>query len=119
MVIARRLILMAVTAAVLIGGWHLATQNAQPVIVDYGVGVTTEVPLWAAMVAAFGAGALLVSLYALYRAMRAGLVARRYRVAIQGLEAEVHQLRNLPLAGEERIEDDVVSALHGGETPVG
>ncbi len=29
------------------------------------------------------------------------MVTRRYRKAVRGLEAEVHQLRNLPLAAEE------------------
>jgi hypothetical protein len=31
---------------------------------------------------------------------RSRLVARRYRREVGGLEAEIHQLRNLPLAAE-------------------
>lgn len=119
MVAARRLLLVAVTAAVLIGGWHLGTLNEQLVSVHYGFGETAEIPLWAVVVAAFAVGVLLMSLYTIYRAMRAGLVARRYRIAHQALEAEVHQLRNLPLAGEERSDPEVVSSLGVGETPVG
>ena len=36
-----------------------------------------------------------------YAMARARLLARRYRKRLAGLEAEVHQLRNLPLAGDE------------------
>ena len=76
-------------------------------------------PVWAVIVCSFAAGAGLVGLYTAYRGVRAGLVARRYRVAVQELEAEVHQLRNLPLAAEEPTDDVAVPALDGGETRVG
>jgi hypothetical protein len=31
--------------------------------------------------------------------VKKNLVARRYRKVVRGLESEIHQLRNLPLAG--------------------
>ena len=36
---------------------------------------------------------------AMYEVLKKGLVARRYRKVVKGLESEIHQLRNLPLAG--------------------
>ena len=41
---------------------------------------------------------LISSLFLVFSSAKNGLVNRRYRKAIGGLEAEVHQLRNLPLA---------------------
>jgi hypothetical protein len=48
----------------------------------------------------FAAGAGAAGLLAVYRLARLGLVNRRYRKAVDGLEAEVHQLRNLPLVAD-------------------
>ena len=50
------------------------------------------------MLIAFGSGVGLATLLGLVRGARIRLVSRRYRKAILGLEAEVHQLRNLPLS---------------------
>ena len=77
---------------------RFASENREAVTVDYLVGELALVPLWQVILVAFGAGAGLVALVALYASLRNGLVRRRYRKAIGGLEAEIHQLRNLPLA---------------------
>ena len=46
-----------------------------------------------------GAGFTSASLF--YQVARKSLVARRYRKTVAGLESEIHQLRNLPLASSE------------------
>ena len=51
--------------------------------------------------ASFGLGAAAATLLLLYRMAKQGLVTRRYRKTVRGLESEIHQLRNLPLAGGE------------------
>jgi TRAP-type C4-dicarboxylate transport system permease small subunit len=128
MVLARRVLLVAVIAGLLIGGWRLADENSTPVVISYGLGVSAEIPLWTAMLAAFAVGAGLVAIYSVYRAIRAGLVARRYRTALHGLEAEVHQLRNLPLGADDRMHELEVPDAEGRDalktpktpkTPVG
>ena len=50
---------------------------------------------------AFGVGAVLAVTLTLYQMAKLGLVARRYRKTVRGLESEIHQLRTLPLAAEE------------------
>jgi uncharacterized integral membrane protein len=94
----RRLVAIAIFVAALVLGWKFAHANLEPVSVHYLVGVLAEIPLWAALVGAFGAGAVLVAIGALVPLARVGLTARRWRKVARELEAELHQLRNLPLA---------------------
>ncbi len=68
--------------------------------IDLLVAQVPEVTLWLALVAAFGAGAALIGLLALYQMARLGLLARSYRRLAAKREAEIHQLRNLPLGAE-------------------
>ncbi len=94
----RRLVAVAIFVAALVLGWRFAHANLEPVRVDYLVGVIDEIPLWSALVGAFAAGAVLVGLAALVPLARTALTTRRWRKVAHGLEAELHQLRNLPLA---------------------
>jgi hypothetical protein len=87
-----------VLTLLLVGGWLFASENRDVVRVYYVLGEFTEVALWKALVAAFLAGALGVGLLASFAGLRHGLIVRRYRKAIGGLESEIHELRNLPLA---------------------
>jgi len=96
----RRVLWIGALAAVLVGGWLFAAGNDGPVRVQYLVGETLDLALWKALLGAFAAGALLVGAFTVLAAMRHGLVQRRYRKLITGLESEVHQLRNLPLAAD-------------------
>ena len=84
----RRALLLAVIIGVMVAGWRFASENREAVTVDYLVGELALVPLWQVILVAFGAGAGLVALVALYASLRNGLVRRRYRKAIGGLEAE-------------------------------
>lgn len=99
----------AVAVALFLGAVYVCVrfpaQNAAPVSVDYLMGRVEGVPLWWALLAAFAAGLLLAGAVGLYPLTRLGLVARRYRKAAHGLEAEIHELRNLPLEGAEPRDD--------------
>ena len=99
--IAQRLLVVAIFVAALAAGWRFAGQNASPVTVDYLLGQVGEVALWVALLGAFALGSLLATGAWLFQIAKLRLVVRRYRKSVQRLEAEVHQLRNLPLAAEE------------------
>jgi uncharacterized integral membrane protein len=81
----------------LVLGWRFAERNADPVFVDYLFG-TVDAPRWAILAGAFGIGAAAALLLAGFQAIKLALTARRWRRLAKGLEQEVHQLRNLPLA---------------------
>jgi uncharacterized integral membrane protein len=99
MIWVRRILMIGALAALLVGGWVFAAGNGEPVYVNYIFGRTAEkVALWKALVGAFVLGAGLIGAFAVYFGMRHGLVVRRYRKLLGGLESEIHQLRNLPLA---------------------
>ena len=93
----RRLVGVAVVVAILVIGWWFAAANQQAVQVDYVWG-TEDRPLWQVIVACFGLGFLLAGGIGTWFGLRGKLVQHRYRKAVGRLEAEVHQLRNLPLA---------------------
>ena len=93
----RRWFGVALIAALLVGGWRLAHENGGTVAVSYLFGAL-EMPLWEALLIFFGAGLALGGSGWLWHSMRARMIERRYRKAVGGLEAELHQLRNLPLA---------------------
>ena len=99
--LARRLLGIAVFVALLVAGWRFAAGNAGTVTIHYVFGEFAGVSVWAALFAAFLVGAVSAGMLAAYQIARLGMVTRRYRKAVRGLEAEVHQLRNLPLAAEE------------------
>jgi hypothetical protein len=92
----RRVVVISLFVAMLVGGWSFARRNEIPVAVDYGAG-TIQGPEWAILLGAFGLGAGFVGLFTLYQGARNALTARRYRKLVRGLEEEVHQLRNMPL----------------------
>jgi uncharacterized integral membrane protein len=94
----RRLLALVVFVAALVIGWRFAAVNLEPVRIDYLLGVREAVPLWGALVGAFGLGFALAGVVGLYQMARLSLLARRWRKVAQGLEGELHELRNLPLA---------------------
>ncbi len=96
----RRLVPMGVGAGLLYLAWRLVTANGDEVTVDFLVG-RVGLPLWQALGTAFLLGAVGVGVYTLYASTRSRLLLRRYRKQLRNLEAEVHQLRNLPLAPAE------------------
>jgi uncharacterized integral membrane protein len=96
----RRALVLTLIVGVMLAGWRFAAENHEPVKLHYVAGELEERPLWLVTLGAFAAGAALGSLFAAFATAKSGLTSRRYRRAIGGLEAEVHQLRNLPLAPE-------------------
>ena len=114
---------MLVGAGFLYLAWKLATTNSVLVDVDFLAGRVEEVALWKVLAFAFATGAMGVGLFGTFQLARSGLVARRYRKRLASLEAEIHQLRNLPLAPEEapRLDAGVnrVQGVLGGADATG
>jgi uncharacterized integral membrane protein len=99
--VARRVLAIAAFVACLVLGWLFAARHAQPVHVDYLVGTTGEVSLWVALLAASLLGGSVVGGLCLVQLGRLGMLVRRYRKTVRRLEAELHELRNLPLARDD------------------
>jgi uncharacterized integral membrane protein len=103
---ARRVLWLALVGALLVGGWRFASRNGAEVQVDLLFVELAPTPLWTVLLGAFALGAAAAGLAALWEVLRLGLVSRRYRKAMRRLEAEVHELRNLPLAAEANGEEE-------------
>lgn len=93
-----RISYVALVAALLVAAYQFTGRNTEPVHLEIFGWSTREWPLWTVVLCAFAAGFVLASLLLGTRLFRSSLVARRYRKAVGSLEAEVHQLRNVPLA---------------------
>jgi uncharacterized integral membrane protein len=119
MVMLRRVLLGLSFVALLVGGWRFAAQNSDLVKVSYLAGETPSVALWLALLFAFGLGALVAGLFTGLGLARTRLLARRYRKAVAGLEAEVHQLRNLPLIDEDPAAQTDPPSVSGGSSGQG
>jgi len=94
----RRVLAGGVALALGFSGWRFAALNSQDVALNYVFGEVPKVALWLALVYAFAAGFICAALFGVYQVTKQRLLARRYRKAVSGLEAEVHELRTLPLA---------------------
>jgi uncharacterized integral membrane protein len=103
--LARRLLAIVVFVGLLIAGWQFAASNADPVPVHYPGGEFTARALWMVLLVAFGAGVVLATLVAVVRGAQIRLVSRRYRKLVDSLQAEVHQLRSLPLSEQPQTLD--------------
>ena len=99
MALLRRVLWVALFVGALIGGWTFASENGALIGIRYGFGRSIEVQLWLALIGSFSAGVGICFLALLGRLTRSSLAQRRYRKALAALEAEVHQLRNLPIEG--------------------
>ena len=108
--VARRVLAIAAFVALLVGGWVFAARHPQGVAIDYFLGRTGELPLWIALLAAFALGGAAVGGALGYQMLRLAMLARRYRRAVQRLEIELHELRNLPLDPDGHAVDDAVPA---------
>ncbi len=99
--IVRTVLLLAIVAGLIVGSVKFVNANATTVPVDYLAGVLPEVPIWALLLGSFGAGVLVTGFFSLYEIAKKGWVARRYRKVAEGLESEIHQMRNLPLVASD------------------
>ena len=100
--LARRLLAIAVFVGLLAVGWMFADGNAELISVYYPGGEFAARARWVVLLVAFGSGVALASLVAVVRGARIRLVSRRYRKLVDSLQAEVHQLRSLPLSEQPR-----------------
>jgi uncharacterized integral membrane protein len=96
-----RLFWVALFVGVLVLGWTFRAQNESQVTISYAFGQFPPVPQWLALLAAFAVGAAAAGLVGFYQVAKLRLLTRRFRKTVRGLEAEVHQLRTLPLSSEE------------------
>ena len=97
----RRLLMVGIFAALFYAAWRFVTGNGAPVTLDLVFFDLHEIPLWAALLGAFGLGAASAGASLVYELLKRSFAARRYRKELAGLESEIHQLRNLPLAAPE------------------
>jgi uncharacterized integral membrane protein len=117
---ARRILLIALVAALVVGVGLFVTRNSEPIAIDYLFGRVEAVAIWVALLGAFSAGMLVAALLGILSGARLRLEAMRYRKAARDLESEVHQLRNLPLStgddepGPARDELSVVGGVERG-----
>jgi hypothetical protein len=90
---------LAAFVAALWLGWTFRSGNSGVVDVDLIWVVLTSVELWEVIVCAIALGGGLASVLVGFAWLRARLLNRRYRSTIRRLEAELHQMRSLPLSG--------------------
>ena len=100
MLILRRLVAIAIFVGALVLGWRFAAVNSGAVHVNYLLGETPELRIWVVLLCAFAFGALTSAAFLLYELAKLSLVARRQRRVMARFEAEIHELRNLPLRSE-------------------
>lgn len=82
-------------------GWSLRAGNSMPIELDLVWIRFPNVELWRVLLVALGIGAAVSTLLVGFAWMRSRLLNRRYRKTIQRLEAELHELRSLPLMGSD------------------
>jgi hypothetical protein len=87
----------ALFVGALVFGWRFRASNETQVPVDFLVSALPPIPIWKILCMSFLFGAAAASLVCLFQIMRLSLTARRYRKALGRLEAEIHELRTLPL----------------------
>jgi len=96
----RRILGVAVFVGLFVALWGFVGGNADPVDIDLLV-LRVPLPLWLALIGAFGLGAICAGASLFYSLAKRSFATRRYRKQLAGLESEIHQLRNLPLAAPE------------------
>jgi uncharacterized integral membrane protein len=112
----RRLLVLAIFVALFLGAWRFVNGNVAPIDLDLVFFHLPSIPLWVALLGAFVLGALCASASLFYELAKKSFAARRYRKQLAGLESEIHQLRNLPLAAPG---EDGAAAVPDGRAAAG
>jgi uncharacterized integral membrane protein len=94
-------IVVLTVAAVLLATFVIGNQNS--VTLDLPLLGLKHPPLWLALAGAFFMGAFAASAGLLLQLAKKTLAARRFEKRVAGLESEIHQLRNLPLAESDSL----------------
>ena len=97
----RRLLVLGLFAALFAAAWRFVSGNGARTDLDLVLLQLHQIPLWSALLGAFALGASCAGASLVYELAKKSLAARRYRKELAGLESEIHQLRNLPLAAPE------------------
>ena len=113
----RRLLGVVLFVGILVLGWRFAADHEQLVTIKTPILPEAEVSLWLALLLAVALGAIVVGAIAAYQMARTSLLARRYRGIIRKLEAEVHELRNLPLEEDAPAPAKPTPGLEGAAAP--
>ena len=113
----RRVLVAVLFVALFVAVWRFVGGNAEPVGIDL-LFLHLNVPLWSALLGAFVLGALSAGVSLVYEIARKSFTARRYRKQMAGLESEIHQLRNLPLAAPDGQEGPVAARVGPAEDPL-
>lgn len=93
----RRLFVLVLFVALLVGGWQFIANNGQLVSVNYLLRASPERPLWQIVIFFTTIGFVLGMLLLAFSLARSRLEARHYRKEAVGLERELMRLQNLPL----------------------
>ena len=94
----RRLLVVGVFAGLFAATWRFVSSNSGPIDLDLVLLQLHQIPLWSALLGAFASGATCAGASLVYELAKKSFATRRYRKELAGLESEIHQLRNLPLA---------------------
>ena len=94
----RRIFFVVLVGALFFVALRFLSENAEPVAINYLADEPAVWALWQALGLAACAGALLAAIPMGYLWTRSGLLAWQYRRTMSRQEAEIHRLRNLPLA---------------------
>lgn len=101
----KRVLLLLIAVGAFVGslwaGWAFRSNNSISLDLDLIWVRVPNVELWWLLVLTMGLGALISATIMSFFWLRARLVSRRFRKRIIKLEAEVHELRSLPLVGSE------------------
>lgn len=94
----RRILWGGLIIGLVLGSHYFVQHNDQTVSLEFGAIRFEEVALWMVLLTTFVSGFAGATAIAALRGARLRLVSRRYRKEARSLEAEVHELRTLPLA---------------------
>lgn len=114
----RLLLLVVLLIGAAVGGARFSSENETLVSISYLFGTLSDVPIWLVLVGSFSLGTGLCLLMVIGRLTRSTLAQRRYRKTIAALEAEVHQLRNLPIDGESPPAVELSAAVSSTESVI-
>ena len=94
----RRILLGGLVVGLILASHYFVQHNEASVALDLAVVRFENVSLWLLLLVTFAAGFASAAVIAIWRGARLRLESRRYRKEARNLEAEVHELRTLPLA---------------------
>jgi len=107
------LVLIGLFVGTLWMGWTFRASNSLPVDLELIWVQLPHVELWFIILVAMAVGASLSGLFFGFAWLRQRLLSGRYRRAIRRLEAELHEMRSLPLSGPRASRDEVEGEAPG------